>query len=76
MELKNEGSDLRIGLGKLCHIEVQDLWLQEVLRKGRIHISKLKGDLNDADLGTKLLHREAVEAILSRMNCECPTVGG
>ena len=65
----------RIGLGKLRHIEVQDLWLQEVVRRGRIHISKVKGEHNDADLGTKPLHREAIEAILNRMNCECPKVG-
>ncbi len=62
----------RIGLGKLRHIEVQGLWLQEVVRKGIIRIVRVAGELNDADLGTKPLHREAIERILHRMQCECP----
>ena len=65
----------RIGLGKLRHIDVQDLWLQETVRKGKIRIARVAGECNDADLGTKPLHREAIEKIMERMQCECPRVG-
>ena len=64
----------RVGLGKLRHIEVQELWLQEVVRLGRVKVGRVAGADNDADLGTKPLHREAIDCILGRMGCECPRV--
>ena len=60
----------RIGLGKLRHIEVQDLWLQHATRSGKIVVRKVKGELNDADLGTKPLTFEAIRVIMGRMDCE------
>ena len=60
----------RIGLGKLRHIEVQDLWLQHATRSGKIAVRNVKGEHNDADLGTKPLTFEAIRVIMDRMDCE------
>ena len=44
-----------IGLGKVRHIDVALLWLQDVVRKGRIGLQKIAGKNNPADLLTKYL---------------------
>ena len=43
----------RTGLGKVRHIEVRFLWLQEVVRAGRIELRKIPGERNPADIMTK-----------------------
>ena len=46
----------RRGLGKMRHIEIRDLWLQQEVRKGTVIVQKIPGDRNPADLMTKFLH--------------------
>ena len=43
----------RRGLGKLRHVEVEELWLQLEISKNKISISKVRGTENTADIGTK-----------------------
>ena len=43
----------RTGLGKVRHLEVRFLWLQEVVKSGRIDIRKIPGVSNPADVMTK-----------------------
>jgi len=43
----------RRGLGKLRHVELKFLWVQEVVRNGRIKIGKVWGEKNVADHLTK-----------------------
>ena len=43
----------RRGLGKLRHVELKFLWVQEVVKKGRLRISKVWGERNVADHLTK-----------------------
>ena len=45
----------RTGLGKIRHIDVALLWLQYLVRKGRIRMGKIPGKDNPADLLTKYL---------------------
>ena len=45
----------RRGLGKIRHIETQELWLQEHIRNGTSTIVKVPGSENPADLMTKHL---------------------
>ncbi len=45
----------RQGLGKLRHIRVQYLWVQERLRQGDLTVKKVPGKQNPADLMTKHL---------------------
>ena len=43
----------RRGLGKVRHMEVSQLWVQEKVSEGRIKIVKVKGEDNIADALTK-----------------------
>ena len=43
----------RMGLGKICHLETQSLWLQEAVRKRKIGVIKVKGTENPVELMTK-----------------------
>ena len=43
----------RVGLGKVHHLQTQYLWIQERHSKGSLALSKVKGELNPADLLTK-----------------------
>ena len=43
----------RTGLGKVRHMDVRYLWLQEVRKAGGLKIMKIKGEDNPADIMTK-----------------------
>ena len=43
----------RKGLGKLRHMETKWLWVQDVVRSGRIKVRKVAGASNPADILTK-----------------------
>ena len=45
----------RAGLGKLRHVDVGHLWIQQAVRSGRISVKKVLGTENIADLMTKYL---------------------
>ena len=57
----------RAGIGKLKHIDVQLLWLQDAVRKGIVELVKVRGDVNPADLMTKHLDRTTAEKHLVRL---------
>ena len=54
----------RRGLGKMRHLEVRDLWLQEEVLKGNVRVEKIPGDRNPADLMTKFLGWREIEGRL------------
>ena len=45
----------RTGLGKVRHIDVQELWVQEALKDGRFGLNTIPGSDNPADILTKHL---------------------
>ena len=45
----------RRGLGKVRHIDVSNLWVQEKVKNGEVEIIKIKNDFNPADILTKHL---------------------
>ena len=45
----------RKGLGKVRHMDTKFLWVQDLVKTGRLSILKIKGTLNPADVGTKHL---------------------
>ena len=47
------GIACRRGLGKVRHIELDQLWLQSQVARGRIRVQKVPGDDNIADSLTK-----------------------
>ena len=58
----------RRGLGKMRHLQIRDLWLQEEVAGGRLEVDKVRGDQNRADLMTKVLSLKEVVDRLSWMN--------
>jgi hypothetical protein len=56
----------RTGVGRLRHVRVQYLWLQDTVRDGALKVKKVKGEENPADLMTK-----HVSAELIRRHCNC-----
>ena len=57
----------RTGLGRIKHMDMQLLWLQEAVRRKRVRLGKIRGDRNPADLMTKHLSRVAIEKNLERL---------
>ena len=60
------GTCRRVGLGRLKHLEVEDLWAQQVVRSGRVALERVDGVVNPADLMTKYLPRNEID---QHMNC-------
>ena len=56
-----KGIASRRGLGKIRHLEVHQLWLQEKVNKGEIEVMKVKGEGNLADALTKPLDGKATK---------------
>ena len=48
-----KGTASRIGIGKMKHLDVGCLWVQELVKKGKITVMKVNGKVNPADLLTK-----------------------
>ena len=68
----------RRGLGKLRHVELTFVWVQEVVRNGRIIIAKVRGEENVADHLTKEKCWWDFKELLGRVGGEFRTgwVGG
>jgi hypothetical protein len=50
-----KGIAMRIGLGKVRHLETSQLWLQSKVASGSVKVSKVDGKVNIADAMTKYL---------------------
>ena len=57
----------RKGLGKIHHLDVTDLWIQDKIRSGAIQLSKVAGTENMADVLTKYVERPLLEKMLKKM---------
>ena len=60
----------RRGSGKLRHIRVGQLWIQEMAEEGEVHVRKVCGESNVADLMAKHLVDRKVTQYVDLMNCE------
>ena len=56
-----KGIASRAGLGKVRHVEVAQLWVQEKVTNGEITLEKVDGKLNIADCVTKYLGKDGIE---------------
>ena len=63
----------RRGLGRMRHIEVKDLWLQEAACRGRIKIMKVAGKENPADIFTKYHGVKELQERCDRLSIEVVT---
>ena len=57
----------RRGLGKVRHLAVANLWLQDQVRSGALTVHKVLGQDNPADALTKFVDRVTLEKALARM---------
>ena len=58
----------RIGLGKVRHLSVADLWVQQAAREGRVDYSKIPGQINPADMFTKPVDEKTMLAHAARVS--------
>jgi len=57
---------LRKGTGKVRHLQVKYLWIQDALFDKRLTLEKVKGTDNPADIGTKYLMAHEVKAVAEK----------
>ena len=50
----------RQGLGRVRHLAVGDLWVQQRAKNGEVEYKKLEGKLNTSDILTKPVDRETI----------------
>ena len=60
-----KGIASRTGLGRLRHIAVHYLWVQERVKNGDISLKKVKGTCNLADLLTKYLDANKIKTYMN-----------
>ena len=58
----------RKGLGKLRHLDVEDLWVQDKVRSGAVELLKVLGTDNPADVFTKYVEHAILVKALNFMN--------
>ena len=54
----------RSGVGRVRNLDAKDLWVQERLKRGAFCVSRVPGEENPADLGTKPLTAKELQAKL------------
>ena len=64
------GITQRLGLGKVRHLSVADLWAQERARAGSLRVVKIDGHDNPADLMTKGLTSARIKHLMGKMDVE------
>ena len=57
----------RRGMGRIRHLDVMDLWVQEKFTTGATKIDKVLGAENPADILTKHVERKILEMALQKM---------
>ena len=68
-----KGIASRRGLGKVRHIELSELWLQDQVARGRISVRKISGDDNFSDSLTKHASSDRIEQTLRETNTQIRT---
>ena len=63
-----KGVASRRGVGKIRHLHTPLLWLQGRVRRKELKVWKIDGKTNEADIGTKALNGEALDAIMKRLD--------
>ena len=64
----------REGLGRIRQLATADLWVQQLVRRGRVKLEKWPGTQNPSDMGTKHLCREDIMKYLDIV-CVVPLKG-
>ena len=59
----------RRGLGRVRHIDVSNLWIQEKVSTGEIELTKIKNTYNPSDILTKHLAEAEVRSCMEMIEC-------
>ena len=62
----------RLGLGRVRHLSVSDLWVQQKLRAKQLDVEKVNGLDNPSDLMTKSMDRGRIAKLCSLMGVFLP----
>ena len=66
----SQGMCARQGLGKVRHLDVQELWVQQRIRNGDFCLYKIAGEMNPGDLFTKgSLTAQRIQMLLGLLGC-------
>ena len=57
----------RRGLGRVRHLDVEDLWIQDKLREKALELHKIAGQDNPADALTKYVDRATLEKMMNKI---------
>ena len=60
----------RRGVGRIRHLDVGTLWLQEVQLRQKVAFMKVKGTSNPADLMTKHLFQDVISEYMEKLSFE------
>ena len=60
----------RQGLGRIRHLAVADLWIQQKSKEGAVHYMKLDGSKNTSDILTKPVEAEILERHMRSLGFE------
>ena len=63
-----KGIASRKGIGKVRHIEVNQLWVQDRVAKGEIELIKVPGAINVADALTKSVESDKLQSHMEQVN--------
>ena len=66
---------LRRGVGAVRHLEVRQLYIQELTNSNRIKVHKVRGGINKADVGTKPHSPKAIEPFYEWLQVTHPQKG-
>ena len=65
------GITQRLGLGRVRHLSVSDLWIQQQVREGALEVSKIPGEKNGSDLLTKPVGKKRIDDLLPEIGVRC-----
>ena len=67
----SKGMCSRQGLGKVRHLDTQELWVQQRIRNGDFALYKVEGEEDPGDLFTKAgLSYHRIKSLLTSLGCE------
>ncbi len=64
------GTANRRGNGRLRHVRIGDMWIQEKVEEGEVEVTKVWGEENPADLLTKYLSSLKIREHMARLKQE------
>ena len=69
-----KGITARKGVGKVKHLSLRELWLQDAVQEKRLKVYKVHTDVNWADLGTKILDGSRILQLLQLLPLKRGTI--